>query len=153
MGRVEVVDEESDPDAAHARVAQGLHEQPPGRVVLEDVVLHVERRRRALGELDPRVERVGAERQQANAGLLGRRRRDLRDLDQRAVGVGRQRQRVGLADVGRQRPAAGKRGRDADQRRRGETRQRTLAATGSGAGRIRLACPFVRGIARPILVR
>ena len=152
MGRVEVVDEEADADAAHARVAQGLHQQAPGRVVLEHVVLHVERRRRALRELDPRVERVGAERQQANAGLLGRGRRDLRDLDQRAVGVGRQRQRVGLADVGGQRAAAGEHRRDGDQRGRGEARQRAAPAADS-AGRIRLARPFVPGVVRPFLVR
>jgi hypothetical protein len=29
MGRVEVVDEEADADAAHARVAQAFNEQPP----------------------------------------------------------------------------------------------------------------------------
>ena len=90
VGRVEVVDEEADAHAAQARVAQRGHEEAPGRVVLEHVVLDVERGRRALRELDPGVERVGAERQQANAGLLGRGRRDRRDLDQRALRVGRQ---------------------------------------------------------------
>jgi hypothetical protein len=113
---VEVVDEQADANAALARVAQRRQQQPAGRVVLELVVLDVERRRRALRKLQSRVERIRAERQQANAGLLGRGRRRRGDLDERAFGIGRQREGVDLADVGRQRPAACEQCRGGDER-------------------------------------
>ncbi len=56
--RVEVVDEQAHAHAAHRGVAHVAQQQVTGLVVLDQVVLDVERVRRALGELDPRVERV-----------------------------------------------------------------------------------------------
>jgi hypothetical protein len=61
-GRVEIVDEQPHAHPAQRGIAQAAHEKTPGAIVLDQVVLHVERRPRAPDELDARVERVGPER-------------------------------------------------------------------------------------------
>jgi hypothetical protein len=98
--RVEVVDQQPHPHAADRGVAQGGHQEPAGGVVLELVVLHVERHRRPLRQLHPRVEGEGAERQHPHPRLALAGRGDLGDLHERAVGVERQGLRVVPADVG-----------------------------------------------------
>ena len=65
--RVQIVDDQPHPHAAHCGVAQVAQQQVPGLVVVDLVVLDVERVRRPLGELDARVERI--RRRAASAGI------------------------------------------------------------------------------------
>jgi hypothetical protein len=60
-------------------------------VILEVVVLHVERHLGAARELHPGVEREQAERHQAEPGDLGRRHRALGDAAERRLGAERNR--------------------------------------------------------------
>ena len=49
---VEIVDQEPHPDAAQRSVAKAPHEQPAGAVVLDQIVLNVERGLRPADQLD-----------------------------------------------------------------------------------------------------
>ena len=55
-GRVEVIYEQAHAHAAQRRVAEVPHEQAPGAIVCNEVVLDVERVHRAARKLDPCVE-------------------------------------------------------------------------------------------------
>ena len=55
-GRVKVIDEQAHAHAAQRRVAEVPHEQAPGAIVCNEVVLDVERVHRAARKLDPCVE-------------------------------------------------------------------------------------------------
>ena len=127
LGGVEVVDEQAQAHATHRGVAQRRHQQPPGRVVLELVVLHVERDARPLRQLQARVEREGAEGHQPHARLVGCRQGDARHLDERAVRVHRQGRRIGAADVAGQRAAAGQAEREGGERGSGAARERSVS--------------------------
>ena len=89
--RVKVVHQQTHAHAAQCGVSQIAHQQAAGAVVLNQVVLDVERVPCPARKLDPRVERVDAERHQSKSRQLRRRARVPRDPDQRALGRGLQR--------------------------------------------------------------
>src|SRR4029453_17755798 len=60
--RVKIIYEQEHAHAAKPRVAQVTHEQAPGPIVCNEVVLDVERVHRAARELDPCVEGRKADR-------------------------------------------------------------------------------------------
>ena len=107
-GRVEIVDEQAHAHAALRGVAHIAQQQVPGLVVVDMVVLQVERPRGAPGEFDPRVERIRAQWQQPEAGQSGFGQRRLRDAHERARRGGCQRGRRCGLPARRQRAATGK---------------------------------------------
>ena len=84
-GGVQVVDQQAHADAAHAGVAQRAQHVAAGPVVVDLVVLDVERALRAARELDPRGERVLARRHEPEAGQLAVGRRRIDDAAERRL--------------------------------------------------------------------
>ena len=67
---VDVVHQQAHAHAAIRRRQQPLRHQPASRVVVEDVVLQVERMLRVVGQRHPAHQCVGAAREQTEAGLV-----------------------------------------------------------------------------------
>ncbi len=89
----QVVDQQAHAHAALAGVAQQTQQQAPGGVVVDDVVLQVQTVAGAPNQLQARVQRIGAQRQQPEAGQVARRGGGPGDFGQ--VACGRRRQRLG----------------------------------------------------------
>ena len=119
--RIEVVDQQPHAHAAQRGVAQVAQQQAPGLVVVDVVVLKVQRVLRPARELDPRVERIEAVGHQPEPRELGRRNGSLCNSHKRTVRRRLHRRRMGALDLERQRPATGQEeGRE--QRKRSERR-------------------------------
>ena len=105
-GRVEVVDDEPHPNTAPRRIAQVAQQQTARLVVLDEVVLDVERLGGPLRQRHARVERIDAERHQPEPGELRFGERGLRDPRERALRRRLERDRGRALDIGGQGPAA-----------------------------------------------
>jgi hypothetical protein len=100
LHRVQVVHQHAHLHAARRRLAQGAQQQAAHGVVLELVVLHLQRALRPLGELDARVQRVHAQRHQPEARMLVGRRGGRDDLRQRGDGSAAAANSAGRSCVG-----------------------------------------------------
>src|SRR6185312_11008558 len=67
---IDVVHQQAHAHAAVRRGQQPLRHQPPGRVVVEDVVLQVQRMLRVVGQRHAAHQRIGAAHEQAEAGFV-----------------------------------------------------------------------------------
>ena len=83
---VEVVDQQPHAHPAKRGVTQASHEQPSAAIVLDEVVLDVERGLRPPDQLDARIQRVQTERHEPEAGQRRLAHGRGGDPDQRTVG-------------------------------------------------------------------
>ena len=84
--RVKVVHQQPHSHAAQCGVTQIAHQQATRAIVLNQVILDVERVAGPAGKLDPGIERVETIRQKAKTRQCRRRAGVVRDPDQRTVG-------------------------------------------------------------------
>ena len=84
--RVKVVHQQPHPHAAQCGVAQVAHQQAAGAIVLNQVVLDVERVASPAGKLDPGVERIETKRHEPKPRQCRRGAGVLCDPDQRTIG-------------------------------------------------------------------
>ena len=136
---VEIVDQEPHPDAALRSVAKAPHEQPAGTIVLDQIVLNVERGLRPADQLDSRVQCIGTERHEpecaqgrVGSGFPG-------DAGEWAIGGRRQCRREGLFLLRWQHPAR-------RQAEGGDEQQRSGVRHRHGTPSLRSMIPY-----RPIL--
>ena len=121
--RIQIVDEQPHPHTAQRGIPKAAHEQPAAAIVLNQVVLNVERRSRPLDELDSRVERIQAERHEPEPARRWLRDGFACDANEWAISGRRKCQRDGSIRLRRKSRARGQADcQDAHQSTKGQKR-------------------------------